>query len=391
MLICSTKDSSTDSSSDAEKTKETLDWIETKISRVERVIKNLGKTVDATYKSWSERNQALYQEYSAVNGKIVDQQNAYERYLQEANNVGLDAGYAQLVRDGKIDIETITDDDLKQKIEDYKNWYEKALDCSDAILDLKDNLYDLLQTNFDSITKQFEEQLDVISHSVNMVEGYIDLAETRGYLASTDYYDSLINLERQNIGTLQNEYNNLATTLSNMVNAGQIEKYSEAWYDLYGQICDVEESFQDATKALSEYESKMRELKWSYFEKEQDYITNFTDEMSWLNDLLEKQGKLVDDIGNMTNRGTASMGLHAVGYNTYMSQADDYAKEIQKINEELAKDPFNTILIDKRQEYLKAQRDSIDAAYDEIDAAKSLMKDKYDAELDAMPHMVLVM
>lgn len=380
--------SSTDSSSDAEKTKETLDWIETKISRVERLIKNLGKTVAATYKSWSERNQALYQEYSAVNGEIVDQQNAYERYLQEANNVGLDAGYAQLVRDGKIDIETITDDDLKQKIEDYKNWYEKALNCSDAILDLKDNLYDLLQTNFDSITKQFEDQLDVISHSVNMVEGYIDLAETRGYLASTDYYDSLINLERQNIGTLQNEYNSLATTLNNMVNAGQIEKYSEAWYDLYGQICDVEESLQDATKALSEYESKMRELKWSYFEKEQDYITNFTDEMSWLNDLLEKQGKLIDDNGNMTNRGTASMGLHAVGYNTYMSQADDYAKEIQKINEELSKDPFNTILIDKRQEYLKAQRDSIDAAYDEIDAAKSLMKDKYDAELDAIDKLI---
>lgn len=384
----SSSSSSTDSSSDAEETKETLDWIETAISRVERIIKNLGKTVSATYKSWSERNNALSNELSQVNSEISIQQQAYNRYMQQANSVGLDAGYAQLVRDGKIDIETITDDDLKQKIEDYKNWYEKALDCSDAILDLKDNLYDLLQTNFDSITKQFEDQLDVISHSVNMVEGYIDLAETRGYLASTDYYDSLINLERQNIGTLQNEYNSLATTLNNMVNAGQIEKYSEAWYDLYGQICDVEESWQDATKALSEYESKMRELKWSYFEKEQDYITNFTDEMSWLNDLLEKQGKLIDDNGNMTNRGTASMGLHAVGYNTYMSQADDYAKEIQKINEELAKDPFNTILIDKRQEYLKAQRDSIDAAYDEIDAAKSLIKDKYDAELDAIDKLI---
>ena len=375
-------------SSDAEETKETLNWIEIKISRVERVIKNLGKTVAATYKSWSERNQSLYQEYSAVNGEIVDQQNAYERYLQEANNVGLDAGYAQLVRDGKIDIETIPDDDLKQKIEDYTNWYEKALDCSDAILDLKDNLYDLLQTNFDSITKQFEEQLDVITHSVNMVEGYIELAETRGYLASTDYYDNLIKLETQNIGTLKNEYDSLANTLANMTNSGQIQKYSEAWYDLYGQITDVEEALQDATKALSEYESKMRELKWSYFEKEQDYITNFTDEMSWLNDLLEKQGKLIDENGNLTDRGTASMGLHAVGYNTYMSQADDYAKEIRKINEELAKDPFNTILIDKRQEYLKAQRDSIDAAYDEIDAAKSLMKEGYDAQIDALNELI---
>lgn len=384
----SSSSSSTDSSSDKEETKETLNWIETKISRVERIIKNLGKTVSATYKSWSERNNALSSELSQVNSEISIQQQAYNRYMQEANKVGLDAGYAQKVRDGKIDIETITDDNLKQKIEDYKNWYEKALDCSDAILDLKDDLYDLAQTNFDNITKQFEEQLDVITHSVNMVEGYIDLAETRGYLASTDYYDNLIKLETQNIGTLKNEYDSLANTLTNMTNSGQIKKYSEAWYDLYGQICDVEEALQDATKALSEYESKMRELKWSYFETQQNYITNFTDEMSWLNDLLEKQGKLIDDNGNMTNRGTASMGLHAVGYNTYMSQADDYAKEIQKINKELAKDPFNTILIDKRQEYLKAQRDSIDAAYDEIDAAKSLMKDGYDAQIDALNKLI---
>lgn len=380
--------SDTDTTKDAEETKETLDWIETAISRVERIIKNLGKTVSATYKSWSERNNALSSELSQVNSEISIQQQAYNRYMQEANKVGLDAGYAQKVRDGKIDIETITDDNLKQKIEDYTNWYEKALDCSDAILDLKDDLYDLAQTNFDNITKQFDEQLDVITHSVNMVEGYIDLAETRGYLASTDYYDNLIKLETQNIGTLKNEYDSLANTLNNMVNAGQIKKYSEAWYDLYGQICDVEEALQDATKALSEYESKMRELKWSYFETQQNYITNFTDEMSWLNDLLEKQGKLIDDNGNMTNRGTASMGLHAVGYNTHMSQADDYAKEIQKINKELAKDPFNTILIDKRQEYLKAQRDSIDAAYDEIDAAKSLMKEGYDAQIDALDKLI---
>lgn len=384
----SSNTSSSSTSEEAEKTEETLDWIETKISRVERLIKNLGNTVSATYRSWSDRNNALGQELSEVNSEISIQQQAYDRYIQQANSVGLDAGYAQKVRDGKIDIETITDDDLKQKIEDYQNWYNKALDCQDAILDLKDDLYDLAQTNFDNITKQFEDQLNMIEHSVNMVEGYIDLAETRGYLASTDYYDSLIKTEVQNIGTLKNEYDTLANTLSNMTNSGQITKYSEAWYDLYGQICDVEEALQDATKALSDYESKMRELKWSYFEKEQDYITNFTDETQWLIDLLEKQGKLVDDNGNMTNRGAASMGLHAVGYNTYMAQADDYAREIQKLNQELAKDPYNTILIDKRQEYLKAQRDSIDAAYDEIDASKSLIKDAYDAQLDALQKLI---
>ena len=118
----SNSSSSSSTSDEAEETEETLDWIETKISRVERVITNLGKTVSATYKSWSQRNNSLAQELSDVNSEISIQQQAYNRYMQEANSVGLDAGYAQKVRDGKIDIETITDDDLKEKIENYTTW-----------------------------------------------------------------------------------------------------------------------------------------------------------------------------------------------------------------------------------------------------------------------------
>ena len=45
------------------------------------------------------------------------------RYEAEANSVGLSESYAKLVRDGTIDIETITDEDLKDKIDQYTEWY----------------------------------------------------------------------------------------------------------------------------------------------------------------------------------------------------------------------------------------------------------------------------
>lgn len=137
------------SNNDKKETEKDYDWIETKISRIQRNISNLGKTVSATYKSWSARNNALLQEINAVNSEISTQQAAYNKYMQLANSVGLDEGYANLIRNGALDVSTVTDEALSDKIEKYKSFYEKAIQCSDAIIDLKNNLADLAKTRFD--------------------------------------------------------------------------------------------------------------------------------------------------------------------------------------------------------------------------------------------------
>ena len=111
------------SGSEKEPTKKDYDWIETLISRINRQVSNLGKTVSATYKTWSTRNNALAQELGTVNQQISAEQQAYNKYMQLANSVGLPEGYASLVRNGTIDVSTIQDDDLNDKISkyDYKN------------------------------------------------------------------------------------------------------------------------------------------------------------------------------------------------------------------------------------------------------------------------------
>ena len=111
-----------DTSSKAEETKETLDWIETELDRIKRNIDLVDKTASSTYKNWSKRNEALASELSQVSNELNVQQQAYDRYIQQANSVGLSEDWASKVRDGRIDIETITDSDLKDKISDYKTW-----------------------------------------------------------------------------------------------------------------------------------------------------------------------------------------------------------------------------------------------------------------------------
>ena len=117
-----TSNTNSDTSSKAEETKETLDWIETELDRIKRNIDLVDKTASSTYKNWSKRNEALSSELSQVSNELNVQQQAYDRYMQQANSVGLSEDWASKVRDGRIDIETITDSDLKDKISDYKTW-----------------------------------------------------------------------------------------------------------------------------------------------------------------------------------------------------------------------------------------------------------------------------
>lgn len=120
----SKSNSSSNSSADKEETKETLDWIETQLDRIKRKIDELDTTASSTYRTWSKRNEALSSELSKVTEKISLQQQAYDRYIKEAESAGegLSSDWIDKIQNGKIDIETITDSDLKEKISDYKNW-----------------------------------------------------------------------------------------------------------------------------------------------------------------------------------------------------------------------------------------------------------------------------
>ena len=102
---------------------EVMDWIEVKISRIERDIENLDQTAEATWRNWTTRTQALADEIETVTEELAVQQKGMVRYLAEAESVGLSEYYKQRVRNGEIDIERITDENLKQQIDDYQTWY----------------------------------------------------------------------------------------------------------------------------------------------------------------------------------------------------------------------------------------------------------------------------
>ena len=123
ITIGSYKKSKDDADKDFE---ETIDFIEIALSRIQREISNLDKETNNVYKSWSSRNTALANQISMVGEEINLQQKAYDGYISAANKVGLSSSWAEKVRNGAIDISTIKDEILKQKIDDYQKYYEAA-------------------------------------------------------------------------------------------------------------------------------------------------------------------------------------------------------------------------------------------------------------------------
>ena len=106
----------------AEEFKETLDGIEILINRIERDIKNIERVAGSAYNTFAKRNRALRNQISSIYEEISIQQQGYNRYLQEAESVPLSEEYKNLVRNGAIDISTITDKDLSENINKYKEW-----------------------------------------------------------------------------------------------------------------------------------------------------------------------------------------------------------------------------------------------------------------------------
>ncbi len=502
-------------SSDKKDDKQTKNWIEVAISRAERAINNLDKTVKNVYKTFAKRNSAITKEISKITSEISLQKKAYDRYMKEANSVGLSKDLKKKVKNGTIDIKEY-DSDTAEKIEEYQKWYEAALDCKDAIDDLQESISELYKEKFDNIVtewtnkvqdlehiaertsslisrrsdyasdyvtpdkstaasnaniadyqglvKNAQEQIgiktaelaalkseldtavsngsieyrseayyemlgsiqavenevdslnsDIISYSNAISEEYMNIfngisqqyenkmslaeslyseyqtmlnkAEAMGYAASGKYYEMLKEQQESTLDSLKSEQKALSDALYSAVASGEIEYGSNAWYEMSQEICNVTNQIHEAELAVIELDNSIRQIQWDNFDYLEDTISKLKDESDFLIDLLSSSN-LYEDNGQLTDAGVSTMGLHGVNYNVLMSQADDYAAEILSLNKQIASDPANTTLIDRRNELLSIQRQCIQAAEDEKAAIKDLVSDGISKELSSLKELI---
>ena len=383
----SSKSSKSSSGSSTDQAKDTFDWIEISIERIENAISDLDKIADSVYYSFSTRNKKLKSEYSEVGKEIKLQQKAYTRYMKEANSVGLSSKYKKLVQKGAIDIDTITNESLRNKIQEYQEWYNKAVACKDAIDDLKLTQRELRKEMSDNIVSQYDGFVARIEHSQTLLENYISRMELRGMSVSTKYYDALITTEQSALSKLKTERTKLLENLNTALKNGELAKGSEAWNEMQGKIDEVTESIQMCTNNIFEFQNEIRQIEWDNFDYLHDTISQITSETEFLISLLESQDMFSDN-GTITNAGMSTMGLHGSNHNMFMEQSQSYAREIEELNRQIASSPNNKDLIGRRNELLGLQRDMILSAEAEKQAMIDLAREGYDLQLESLQELI---
>lgn len=379
--------SGSSSSSDKSKTKENFNWVERLLSKISKAYDRLKNKVSDTTRIWLNRNNALSDSMETLLSEINAQSDAYDFYMDRFNSYDLDGYYKDQIANGSFNIDTVYDEDLKDAISDCQDLYDKAQDAADSVQSLNIEIRQLAKSRFDNIQSQFEEVLGKVNSIKDLYGKDNDLLEEQGWFASTLLNSSMIEQEQKNLAKLEQERDALTKALNSAMESGKIEAESEDWYSMQSAIDDCTSSIYDAKKALVEYDNAIRQINWDAFDRTRNDVSNLIDETQFLVDLL-KDEDITDDNGNMNDNGKAAQALIAQKYQLYLNQAKAYKDEILKINEELANDPYDKELLDRKQELIKAQQDAINSSISEKDALKDLVQEGYDTFLDKLDEVI---
>lgn len=381
----SSSDSGSDSSS--EPSPQDFNWVEPLLSKISKAYDCLKNKVSDTTRTWLNRNNALSDSMETLLSEINAQSDAYDFYMDRFNSYDLDGYYKDQIANGSFNIETVYDENLKDAISDCQDLYDKAQDAADSVQSLNIEIRQLAKSRFDNIQSQFEEVLGKVNSIKDLYSKDNDLLEEQGWFASTLLNNSMIEQEQKNLEKLEQERDALTKALNSAMASGKIEAESEDWYSMQSAIDDCTSSIYDAKKALVEYDNAIRQINWDAFDRTRDDVSNLIDETQFLVDLL-KDEDITDDNGNMNDNGKAAQALIAQKYQLYLNQAKAYKDEILKINEELANDPYDKELLDRKQELIKAQQEAINSSISEKDALKDLVQEGYDTFLDKLDEVI---
>lgn len=370
-------------SSSSSQTAEKLNWIERLINKISTAYSRLKNIVSDTTTTWLKRNNALSDSMSVLRDEINAQSQAYEYYMNAFNSYGLDEYYKNQIADGSISIDVIYDDDLKDAISDCQDFYDKAQDAKTAVQELGIELKGLAKSRFDNVASEFEEKINKIVAVRDLYSKEDELMNEKGWFSSTLLNSAMIDQENKNLQKLEAERDALVNALNSAVNSGSIMPESEDWYSMQSAIDEVSSSILDAKKALVEYDNTIRQINWDAFDRTRDDVENLISETDFLTELLKDVG-ITDNNGNMTKEGQAAQALLAQKYQLYLNQAKAYKDEIAKIDADLANDPYDKELLDRKQDLIDKEQEAIKSAMSEKDAIKDLTNDAYSDFIDKL-------
>lgn len=383
------------------------DWIEVLISRTESKIEYY-QAVSENRASIKNKNANITKAENLTGKEIKYYQKALKEYTSYANNVasqvGLSASLKKKVQNGTIDIQQLSEDDLS-RVEAYQKWYDKIIECRNAIQDLIKEQKELAAQKLTNITEVYDSYTNRTKANQDLISAKLDYREARGMSIheSSGYYplmDKQISYEKNNIAMLKKE-------------AAEYEKQLKAYGKAYGTntkeyremqstLIGINQELYESMAALEDWEKQVRDAKeqlkqWAVdiadrASEKQSAAINYKDTADAYTvtekdytEQIKTNNRKISALYKLREEKAKNMELYAYNSEAYQEYADAIAQidvEIMNIatdSEELK----NTVMSLRWEPFYEAQ-EALDGVVDEYDALRGLMdSDTFISDSDA--------
>lgn len=374
------------SSKDSEKAPTTFDWMERKLTILDKQTSTLQDKIDNLV-GYKAKNQVTDTVLDLLGDKLTTLEKMSARYQEQLDSIDLPEEWIEKIQSGAYDIDSLDSDKDKKlikKIQDYQTWYDKIQDCKDKIDETTKSIKEMNLSKLDNIIDQFDQTKDILSQIIDTEKDLLDLREKQGEKISANDYISLAN--KQYEATKQNieEYNRLSAEMSKL----NLKHGSEEWKKYNDQLQDLKNNMIAAADAVESYKDAMTELVYKDLDNYKSKLDSLNGTISTMSGLIGDTN-LVDDNGELTDRGLAQLALYAQQLSNAKHEAAEYDNAIDSLNDALrtgliTQDEYNSMLY----EYKSAQESAVSSVKDARDSILSLVKDGIQAEIDAKKELI---
>lgn len=288
----SSNSKSNGSSSSKSNTSKEFNWIDVLIKRTERKVqKSIDRITD--YASKKTKNNLFGKALKAYGKEEKTYANASDFYLKKFNKVKIsknakkDAEWKRKIKNGKLDIQTITNEKLADKISKAQDYYDNYLDYQDKQTGAKQNALALRKQKLDDDIAYIEAKSDRIQRLSDSVQNRIDNNDALGLAISENSYKELIKYSKKQVKRWIDEKATYAEYLSTL------KRGSTEYIETEQKIADCDNKIQDAKKSQLEWNQTIAQMPLDKFEKFGNVISSIITNLGNFNSLLESQGKKI--------------------------------------------------------------------------------------------------
>ncbi len=381
-------DAADDLSDTADDFEEVFDWFEVLIQEIDDDLNYMSAALENAI-GISAKNDIQDQMINVNKYKLTELGEGYKLYADYAAQLleKVPQQYQDLAKNGGVALTEFLGEANKEVVDainNYREWAQKAADVRTQQQEVKKEITSISLQKVQTIADEYDRVITKITTMNDLIQANIDLIDEQGERTSAVMYEEMIKNSSKQLDELKKQRADMQKEFDAQVSSGNIEVGSEVWYEGISAIQDVDKSIIDCRKDIESFQNSINQLHWDNFDKLIDAIDNVGTELSNLGDLIDDDDA-VDEMGNWTDKGITKMGLLAQEMERAQYRAQQYAEQIDYLNQEYAAGKYSTDEYNEKLQELKdGQWDSIKS----YEAAKDAIVDLNKARVESAKNAI---